>query len=97
MFDFMNKGNPNLNFSAGASPSNVAPFTKPTQGQIGDPSKAMALMSMLSGMQKGGSPTETFGPEYSGADNAPLFQTQRDPSQTAYQQAIMKALIGGRS
>lgn len=88
-----NTGNPNLSFSAGSAPSNVAPFTKPTQGQIGSGMNPMMLMSMLQGQQKGGSPTQTFGPEYNGADNAPLFQTQRDPNQLAFQQAIMNALM----
>lgn len=88
-----NMGNPNLAFSAGAAPSNIAPFTKPTQKQIGGGTDPTMLMSMLQGMKKGGSPTQIFGPEYNGADNAPLFETQRDPAQMAYQQAIMSALL----
>lgn len=95
MFDF-NQGNPNLKFSAGASPSNTAPFTKPTQGQMGaGGGKEMMMLNMLSGMMnKGGNETAMHGGgiDYSGG-TVPVAYSQRDPQQAAYQQAIMRALM----
>lgn len=102
MFSFNKpgKGNPDLTFKsapAGYGASNTAPFTKPTQGQIGaggDMQTAM-LMQMLGGMgdkkapetQMNGGGIDYQGPQMEG------FQTQRDPIQEAYKQAIMSALM----
>lgn len=86
-----NAGNPNLKFSTGGPGfSNTAPFSKPTQQQIGS-INPMMLMSMLQNQNKGDQ-TQVFGQDYTGS-SAPLAPMQRDPKQIAYQQAVMSALM----
>lgn len=82
-------GNQNALAAFGGGTSSAA--KPPTTGM--NPMAAMALMSMMGG-SKNAPQTQTFGPEYNGGSSSP-YQTQRDPKQIAYQQAIMKALMGG--
>lgn len=78
--------NPLAAFGGGTSPAGGAPTT----GM--DPMMAIKLMSAMG--NKGGNATQTFGQDYNGGmPGSQPFETQRDPQQLAYQQAIMQALM----
>lgn len=95
MFSF-NPGNPNLSFKSGSSPSNLAPFSKPTQGQIGKGIDPMMLMMAMQGMgEQNGNETNIINgtDKYDGSSNpmnAMPYQTQ----QSDYAKKIKMALGG---
>lgn len=106
MFSF---SKPSIKSQLPAYGGGTKPYVKPSQefmnkdltlsapGAGGSGMKEAMLMQMLSGMNNKEAPQQQMhggGIDYA-APQGEMFQSQRDPVQLAYRQAVLQALMGG--